>query len=448
MCRAWVLVFVGGWLCLARCAEVAPAAGEKASAKAEQDPLDRLKTLRVGGIVFRFSAEERIRLERWNNEDLDDGKDDRDRRLFARTRLKMDAAFNDWLQTRVELVDNREWLSRRDPRTQNDELDLHQAYVDLGGKPVTLRLGRQEIDLGSRRLVAAPTWGNLLRSFDAVRAMYTSDVVDVQAFCGSVVAPVDDHFNEHRRGERFSGLFATLKPVRDHKLDVYAFRLHTWNPDYYVAGEDGVKGEHKSTACGARLYGNFTKRWNYEIEGALQRGRYSNDRIRAWACYASTSYTFHAPWEPVLQAVFSCASGDHDPTDGVHNTYYPYYTTNTDMYGGVMELVTAMNLMAAGLRLKAKPTGKLTVGGNVHRYWLVEEEDAWYTTGKKVRRRDATGKSGNDIGCEVGGWAKYEVSKHLEFQGGVARFFPGAFADRTGPSDTIEYCYVMTVLKF
>ncbi|HPD15907.1 MAG TPA: alginate export family protein [Planctomycetota bacterium] len=436
------------WSCVAQGAEAPSPEGGKPGAKAEPDFLDRLKTVKAGDIVFRFAAEERIRFERWNNEDLDDHKDDRDRRLFARTRLKMDTVFSDWLQTRVELVDGREWMSERDPRSQNDDLDLHQAYVELGGKPVMVRLGRQEIDLGSRRLVAAPTWNNILRSFDAVRATYTSDAVEVHAFCGSVVVGEDDHFNEHRHDERFSGLYATLKPVPDHKLDLYVFRLHTWNPGYYVTGEDKVKGEHKRYTYGARLHGNLAKRWTYEVEGAVQRGHYANDPIRAWAFYGTTTYTFDLPWQPAIQPVLVCASGDKDPTDGRHGTFDPLYASTHDMFGGIMDRVTWMNVRSAGVRLRAKPTAKLTVGVEAHRYWLAEEKDAWYTTGKKAARRDKAGKSGDDIGCEIGCCAKYAVNKRLEVEGGVARFFPGAFADRTGPSDTAEFCYLMTVLKF
>jgi hypothetical protein len=42
------------------------------------------------------------------------------------------------------------------------EWDGHPAYV---------RVGRQEIALGSQRLVGSPEWGNMRRNFDGVRVM-------------------------------------------------------------------------------------------------------------------------------------------------------------------------------------------------------------------------------------------------------------------------------------
>jgi len=443
--RVWL---VAGLCCAGWAAALA---GEPPLAKVKEEPdaLDRLKEVRAGDILFRFAAEERIRVERWNNEDLDDDKHDRDRRVYVRHRFRTDAIFNDSFRTVVELVDGREWESERRPRAQNDDLDLHQAYVQLDHKPFMVRLGRQELDFGSRKLVAAPKWNNILRSFDAARVSCTSDLVDVHAFCGSVVVGVDDHFNEHRHDERFSGLFATLKPAKDHKLDIYALRLHTWNPDYYVTGEDKVKGEHKRYTYGARLYGDILpKRWTYDVEAAIQRGHYANDRIRAWAFHADTAYTLDLPWQPTIQPVFNFASGDKNPTDGVNGTFDPLYCSTHNMFGGIMDLVTWRNVKVAGVRLRAKPMSKLTLALEAHHYWLASDTDGWYLGTKKSFRRDATGKSGDDIGCEVGGWAKYAVNKRLEVEGGVARFFPGAFADRTGPSDTAEFCYLMTVLKF
>ena len=421
--------------------------GEPPSAKTEGDFLDKLRTVQVGGAVFQFGFEERLRMEHWNNEDLNDKVDDGDHRWFSRTRLRMDTIFNEMFRTRVELVDGREQESDREPRTQNDELDLHQAYVEIGGKPLMVRLGRQELELGSKKLIAAPTWNNLLRTFDAARVSYTSDFVDVSAFCGSVVTDVDDQFNEHRHDERVCGIFATLKPVRDHKIDLYAIRLHTWNPEYYVAGEDKVKGEHKRYTYGARLFGNITRRWTYDVEAAIQRGHYSNDKIRAWAFHADTAYTLDLPWQPTLQPLINIASGDKDPTDGVRGTFDPLYSSTHGMYGGIEDMISWMNARVIGLRLRAKPTPKLTLGLECHHYWLVDDKDAWYTCGKKAKRRDTTGKSGDDIGHELSFWAKYAFSKRFEVEGGVSRFFAGRFVERTGPGDDVSFCYLQTTVR-
>jgi hypothetical protein len=52
-----------------------------------------------------------------------------------------------------------------------DPFDLRQAYVEIGKRegPVLLRTGRQEMTLGSGRLIASPEWGNVPKTFDVAR---------------------------------------------------------------------------------------------------------------------------------------------------------------------------------------------------------------------------------------------------------------------------------------
>jgi hypothetical protein len=78
---------------------------------------------------------------------------------------------------------------------------------------------------------------------------------------------------------------------------------------------------------------------------------------------------------------------------------------------------------------------------------LAEDKDGWYLGTKKSFRRDKAGNSGDDIGYEVGCWARYAVSEHFEVEGGIAHFRAGGFPDHTGASDDMDFCYLQTVLK-
>jgi hypothetical protein len=420
--------------------------GRKDVARRDDFGLWLPRNVQAFGWTLNFSGEERAREEWWNNADLNEHVDDRDGRFFLRTRLKAEALFQKTFRAVVELVDGREWESDRHPRPQNDELDLHQAFVQFGTEPVMLRLGRQELDFGSRRLVAAPTWNNLLRSFDAARVSYTSKILDIHAFLGSVVVPVDDHFNRHKDGEILYGLFSTLKPLKGHKLDLYALGFQSRNEDLHVTGEDKAKGDHDRYTLGTRLYGNITKNWTYDTEAAYQFGRYAHDRIRAWAFHADTAYTFGLPWNPTIQPLFNYASGDKNPTDGRRGTFDPLFTTTHGMYGGSMDFVTWMNIKVVGARFKVNPVKKLTLTLEAHRYWLAE--DGWYLGTKRATRRDKTGRSGGSVGHELGLVAKYTVNKQLDIEGGIARFFAGRFAERTGPDDNADFAYLQTLFKF
>ena len=263
-----------------------------------------------------FSGDMRLRAEHWDDADFNRRADDTDGFFQMRTRLRMDLRLAETVRAAVELLDAREWESDRSPRPQQNELDVHQAYVEIDqllGTPLTLRLGRQEIDLGSRRLVAAPAWQNNIRSFDAARLSYADDAVEVHGLAGSVVVAEEDHLDSNRHGEAFFGVYATLKTFGAHKLDLYALGLVSRNSRLHVTGEDGARGDHERCTLGARLYGNLADRWTYDTEVALQRGHYAHDRIRAWAIHADTAYTLDVPWQPTIQPVFNLASGDKDP---------------------------------------------------------------------------------------------------------------------------------------
>jgi len=75
--------------------------------------------------------------------------------------------------------------------TDKDELDLHQAFVDvtLGLQPTfTLRAGRQELAFGSSRLVSVRESPNVRQSFDGLRALLRADAWKVDGF---VTLPVN-----------------------------------------------------------------------------------------------------------------------------------------------------------------------------------------------------------------------------------------------------------------
>ena len=59
-------------------------------------------------------------------------------------------------------------------------VDVKVAEVD--GQPVYVRAGRQEILLGSQRLVTSLEWANTRRTFDGAKIFYRSKDWDVDGF--------------------------------------------------------------------------------------------------------------------------------------------------------------------------------------------------------------------------------------------------------------------------
>jgi len=448
MRHAWWAFPALAWLAAWGLAGEPPAEPGKAAAQ-DEFALRLPRGLDVFGWKVDLSGEARLRGEHWDDVDLDESADDTDGRFFLRTRVKTHVKFSEWASAVVHLADVREWESDRPGRPHNDELDLYEGYVQfdgLLGAPLFLRLGRQGIDLGSRRLVAESRWSSVGRSFDAARLSYIGDAAEVHGFLGSVVVNQDDHFNEHRHGEAFFGILSTLKLCPGHKLDLYALGLLARRDE--VTGEDGGSGDHERSTLGTRLFGSLAERWTYDVELACQHGRYAHDRIRAWAIHADTAYTLDLPWRPTIQPLINLATGDRDPTDGRRNTFDPLFSGLGHGEYGIIDFLHWMNMREIGAVLKLNPLERLTLSFEAHRYWLDEDKDAWYTSSKRPKRRDTTGRSGDSVGHELSFVAKYELSRQVTLEGGWARFFPGEFPRNTGPDDNADFGYLQSVFRF
>jgi hypothetical protein len=91
---------------------------------------------------------------------------------LMQTRMSFDLVHESLLRLFLEVMDARQIGARDIVFNETSYFNVHQLYVDIGGggaSPVALRLGRQEMTLGSKRLVESSTWGNLPQLFDGAR---------------------------------------------------------------------------------------------------------------------------------------------------------------------------------------------------------------------------------------------------------------------------------------
>ncbi len=161
--------------------------------------------------------------------DWDDARDDY-RLVEQRTRLNIRADFSDSATAYTELESYEAWgedfrsnyITAVD-RRGNSDVEVYQAYIevrDLFGSPLQLRLGRQEITLGSGWLVGnnnnLPEFGGL--SFDAARLTWATDQFSADALW----AKLAEQFNSWNDGDR--DLFALYGSYTG--LEAVAFDLY------------------------------------------------------------------------------------------------------------------------------------------------------------------------------------------------------------------------------
>ena len=151
------------------------------------DPFDALKRIDVaprtlldigGEYRMRFHGEDNLRL---------DGKDNN--YLLQRSRLYGDVRYDDWFRFYGELIGSTISYNSLQPRgSEENRADVLNLFFDVklwedgrGGQLWT-RVGRQEIDLGSQRLLGAAEWANDRNTFDGVKAFWKSKTWDVEGF--------------------------------------------------------------------------------------------------------------------------------------------------------------------------------------------------------------------------------------------------------------------------
>lgn len=420
------------------------------------------KEFNIGDVKIKFGADDRLRYERRYDYYFGEAKDGNDDGFwYNRFRMNMNATYQN-VTAFVEGLDSREWESEKRPKSQRDEFDLHQAYLKLskpGNLPVSLTVGRQELNYGAKRLIAAPTWSNNIRSFDTVKFTYNPAFFDIDLFVGNQVRYEDNKFNPAIWGENLYGIYATYKGIPNNVFDLYSINLtDTRHEIQSVTDTKTTYGNIKRYTVGARGEGKMVPAnlgYGYEIayqfgdRDAVTGGTKKSQDIRAYAVHADVNYTFKdLRYQPMIKLEYNYASGDGNPNDGTSKTFDPLFQTTHDPYG-LIDFFRWQNMEEFALCLDFTPI-KARMKGSLqyHRYYLAETKDAWYNASGKKIRYDKTGHASDYVGDEVDLVLNYKVFSFLNIEGGYAHFFCGDYVKDTGSSDDADWFYLQTALTF
>jgi hypothetical protein len=381
------------------------------------------------------------------------GVDGQDSLLLLRTQVGFNYRFSENAHIYLQLQDSRHWLSdlkREDfPETcpYFDQLDVRQAYLEwqhIGGSPVGLKIGRQSFRFGDGRVFGPGDWGNVGRYWwDAMKLTFDWDAARLDLLYGRRVTREQIHCDDEHFDFDMWGVYTSLKRLPC-TLDLfYTFR----RDDGEIIGEDGP-GHQRTHTVGAYVDGKFGSYWDYRGTGAVQFGRFGQDRIEAYGANMRIGYTFDVPWQPRIGFEFSYASGDRDPSDGRHETFDGVFGGLSSFYGR-MNFFSWMNLLDYQATFRVRPTDALSVSLDYHYFLLASDRDAWYWCTGKPLARDARGRSGSELGHEIDLLARWTIRKDLELFLGYAHFFPGNFVGiASTDADDADWAFVQLLYRF
>jgi hypothetical protein len=434
-----------------------PAAAQTPSA-AQQAPF-RLAEIVDAPAWLTLRGEARVRYETLEGQ-FRAGGSGGDQALAFRTLLLAEADAGD-VHFGIELQDSRVLLDDAGtPLTTTivNPLDVLQAYArfeaaDVLGFDGSLKIGRQTLDIGSRRVLERVEMTNVISSYAGAHWLGVrkdGSELHLLAFVPTGRMPADraslgrdaisaDEEQWGRRawgvhyraadvlGAAFKGLWAEAYVYGLHERDTDS--VATPNRDYLQPGVRAFRAPR-------------TGQVDLDVEAGLRTGtrRASNapaDRrdldVDAALLVAVVGYTFDARWSPRVALDYYFSSGDGDPADGRYEQFEPLFgARRTDLGAtGIHGPLAAANIEAPGARIELRPNARSDLRLTYKAASLAEARDFWVAAGL----RDPSGASGRFIGHSwdfrgrtqlVPDSLLLEVGGSLLTQGRFARAAPGA----------------------
>jgi hypothetical protein len=373
--------------------------------------------------------------------------------------------------SRMELDDAGTPLS-----TSNvNAFDILQAYIRFEldgqiGQDASLTLGRQTLDIGSRRVLERVEMANVIFSYtgaywrsvsnrgDEWHLVYVSPVgrlpTTFSELSDNEIVADTEQWGRVFWGAHYRRPRAMEQLISDMWIEGFVYRLKerdttefsTPNRDYIQPGFRVFRAPKEG-------------RSDFEIEASWRTGsrRASNASrdvrdldVNAWTLHAHWAWTFKSDWNWRASLDFDFASGDKSPTDARFDRFERLFGgRRTDLGNtGIHGPLTPANINAPGARFEFAPSPKLDFRLSYKAAHLASATDIW----TDAQLQDPTGQSGRFIGHTWDSRMRYWlVPSTVRGEIGASALFPGRFAkaapNSPKPANTL-YGYAAVVVTF
>lgn len=363
-------------------------------------------------------------------------------RYLLHTDIHAGSRFRVFAQLRSALENGR---AGEPSPVEEGELELQQSFADLElvQSALTLRLGRQELQFGSERLVSMREGPNVRRRFDGVRGRLRAGGWDLNALAHFVAENETGVFEDGTDTDQaLWGLYAVGPEmvVPGARVDLYYLGFRD-DLASYAAGSGG-ETRH---SLGTRLWGRG-QGWDWNWEAIYQFGRFDGGPLSAWSLATDTGYTLEASaWAPRIGINANVASGDRDPDDDSLETFNPLFPRGT--YFDELALLGPRNFVNVHPRLDLHPHPDVTLTGDVDFYWRLRREDGVYDPAGRLLR-DGTGSKARYVSTLISGTAEWQAHRHLLLTLVYTHVFPGGFIRETGAHEEIDFVELTARFQF
>jgi hypothetical protein len=419
---------------------------------ARQDFWDPLKyiPLSANGWYLTIGGEIREALEQVGNDNW--GKQPYMNTFFLeRYMLHTDWRLGTHFRVFVQLKSGLESYRQGGPRPIDEKkLDFEAAYLEVGNSNkknwIVLRVGRQELNYGSGRLVSIREGPNVRQSFDGFKIRSKAGPWNVDTFAVRPDLDETGFFNntpDHRTG--FWGVYATRPWRAGVSFDAYYLGEDRKDAAY----QRGTAAELRHSV-GARLWRPVATRdhgWDFDDEGVWQFGTFGSDEIRAWTVASDTGYSLpNLPLKPRFSMKADVSSGD-DPRSQTLGTFYPVFPIGN--YFGVLADTGPgpVNFIDVHPRVQFQLPRGISVSTDLVVQWRENLNDGVYAVPGflLVAAGDSRARF---VGYRPGVEARWQIDRHAYLQADYGIFYAGQFLKEASPGRNINYMEFWAGYKF
>jgi hypothetical protein len=329
-----------------------------------------------------------------------------------------------------------------------NRLELQNAFLegrfDAGrAGEIRVRAGRQEMELGSARLVSVRDGPNTRRTFDGVRVGGKAGEWTIDAFALKPRRDSKGVFDDSTDdSQRLWGVYATRAPTGTRALGLDAYYIVRENDKLLF---DQGRGSEKRQTLGMRWFGTKGA-WRWNIEPMVQLGDFGGSPLRAWTLASETGYTWFAPaWKPGVRVSLNVASGDRNRNDPHLQTFHPLYPRGN--YFSEDSILGPQNFYNAHVFLTLQPSRICTLTVDYNAFWRLSTGDGVYRpNGSLLRSGEGSGE--RLVATALSLASEWSVNRHFTFTAIYSHFSPRRFLERTGPGRAVDFVELTARFRF
>ncbi|TGE08375.1 alginate export family protein [Hymenobacter fodinae] len=414
------------------------------------DPVKFIPLSRSKRSYLSLGGEVRVQYVRVRHNDWGAGPEDRNGYLLERYMLHTDWHAGPHVRVFGQLKSGLVHGKSFEPElTEKDQLDLHQAFLDLRvGDPaahsLTVRLGRQEMAYGSSRLISWREAPNVRQTFDGGRLLWRTPGLALDGFLTRPATTEPGVFDDKPNPNVwFWGLYGvkTIKPLAG-GLDLYYLGF-----DNKLARYQQGRAPERRHSVGGRWWGS-PGNWRYNIEAVYQFGQFGRGQIQAWTASGEFGYLFKdLPLRPLLQLRTEHISGDRNPDQPDLQTFNPLFPKGA--YFGQAALIGPANLRDVHPVLTLYPTSddRVAISLDWDFFWRARRTDGLYSV-PYVLSRPGSASQARYIGDQLTAELDWQVQRHWELELFLTYFRAGAFLRESGPGLNQTYVSPRVTFRF